>query len=144
MHIKLDNVIYNKSSIIERSLNRMIEEFYADEKLENYTHIDAMILNIERACQAAIDLSQHIVASNHLGIPQTSSESFILLNKSNIISTETMRSMVSMTGFRNIAIHEYQELEMDILRIIATKEYKSLISFCKEIGILIKVRELHM
>ena len=54
MPIKPDDVIYNKAAIIERSLRRMKEEYSADPDLTNYTHIDAMILNIERACQAAI------------------------------------------------------------------------------------------
>lgn len=139
MNIELDNVVLNKASIIERSLNRMREEFLNCPNLDNYTHIDAMILNIERACQAAIDLSQHIVSSNHLGIPQTSAESFKLLNKAQIISSETVKSMVQMTGFRNIAIHEYQELEIEVLKVIAKNEYKSLITFCKEVGVKIQV-----
>ena len=117
----------------------MREEYRADNSLENYTHIDAMILNIERACQAAIDLAQHLVAVHHLGMPQNSAESFILLEKSNLISQASTKSMVGMTGFRNVAIHEYQKLEMDILRLIAESEYKSLIEFCRELGVKIVV-----
>lgn len=139
MPISPDNVVLNKSAIIERSLRRMREEYRADSSLENYTHIDAMILNIERACQAAIDLAQHLIAVHHLGMPQNSAEAFILLEKSNFISKASTRSMVGMTGFRNVAIHEYQKLEMDILRLIAESEYKSLIEFCRELGVKIVV-----
>lgn len=56
MPIQPDNVLLNKAAIIERSLRRMREEYEANLDLDNFTHIDAMILNIERACQAAIDL----------------------------------------------------------------------------------------
>ncbi len=104
-----DNVVLNKAAIIERSLRRMKEEYAFNPALDNYTHIDAMILNIERACQAAIDLAQHLVAVHHAGMPQTSADAFILLTKSKLISEETTRSMISMTGFRNIAIHQYQD-----------------------------------
>jgi uncharacterized protein YutE (UPF0331/DUF86 family) len=134
-----DNVVLNKAAAIERSLRRMRQEYAFNPALDNYTHIDAMILNIERACQAAIDLAQHLVAENHLGVPQSSAELFILLKKAKMLSEETTRAMIAMTGFRNVAIHEYQELEMDILRAIAEKEYKSLISFCKEAGVEIRV-----
>ncbi|MCK5154363.1 MAG: DUF86 domain-containing protein, partial [Spirochaetales bacterium] len=103
--------------------------------LNNYTHIDAMILNIERACQAAIDMAQHLVAVHHAGMPQTSADAFILLKKINIISDDISKAMISMTGFRNTAIHEYQEMDMDILRAIAEKEYKSLIEYCREVGV---------
>ena len=68
MPIEPDDLCRNKSAIIERSLRRMREELTADPELTNYTHIDAMILNIERACQAAIDLALHLVAREHLGM----------------------------------------------------------------------------
>jgi len=139
MPTNIDNVILNKAGIIERSLNRMKEEFRANPKLDNYTHIDAMLLNIERACQAAIDSALHLVTAHRLGIPQTSAEAFILLQKANFISEKTSRSMVGMTGFRNVAIHEYQNLEMDILRAIVEKEYLSIVSYCQEIGIAINL-----
>ncbi|MCK5736181.1 MAG: hypothetical protein KAH21_06855, partial [Spirochaetaceae bacterium] len=70
MPIKPDNIVLNKGAIIERSLKRMREEFLINPTLDNFTHIDAMILNIERACQAAIDMAQHLVALNHYGMPQ--------------------------------------------------------------------------
>ncbi len=139
MHTEPDNVVLNKAAVIERSLRRMRQEYTFNPALDNYTHIDAMILNIERACQAAIDLAQHLVAENHLGSPQSSAELFILLKKANMMSEETVRSMIAMTGFRNVAIHEYQELKIDILHAIAEKEYKSLISFCREAGVEIRV-----
>lgn len=135
MPIKPDNVVLNKAAVIERALRRMRQEYEFNPTLDNFTHVDAMILNIERACQAAIDLAQHLVAQNHLGIPQSSAELFVLLRKANLLSAETSRAMIAMTGFRNVAIHEYQELEIDILRAIAEKEYKTLISFCREAGV---------
>lgn len=139
--MQADNVILNKSAIIERSLRRMREEYNANPQLDNFTHIDALILNLERACQAAIDLAQHLVAIKHLGMPQNSAESFHLLENSGIISSASTKSMIAMTGFRNIVIHEYQKLDMGILKQIVEKEYKSLILFCKEIGIEILVNE---
>lgn len=139
--MQADNVILNKSAIIERSLRRMREEYNANPQLDNFTHIDALILNLERACQAAIDLAQHLVAIKHLGMPQNSAESFHLLENSGIISSASTKSMIAMTGFRNIVIHEYQKLDMGILKQIVEEEYKSLILFCKEIGIEILVNE---
>ncbi len=133
-----DNVLLNKAAIIERSLKRMGEDYQQNPALDNYTHIDAMVLNIERACQAAIDAAQHIIARDHLGVPQTSAEAFDLLYKNKILGPSTSKAMIGMTGFRNVAVHEYQALDMEIVRTIATKKYRSLINFCKEIGIKIE------
>ena len=142
MPIKPDNIILNKAAIIERSLNRMKEEYSYNPQLDNYTHVDAMILNIERACQASIDLAQHLVAENHAGMPQTSADAFILLEKAKIISKDITKAMIKMTGFRNIVIHEYQEIDMNILREIAENEYKSLIEFCRELGVNLVISEV--
>lgn len=139
MPIKPDNVVLNKAAIIERSLRRMREEFHNNPNLDNFTHLDAMILNIERACQAAIDMALHLVAVNHFGMPQTSSEAYILLERAGVISADTTRSMIGMTGFRNVAIHEYQDLDMNIVRAIAEDKYTALIHLCRELGVTIVV-----
>jgi uncharacterized protein YutE (UPF0331/DUF86 family) len=80
-----DDICLNKAAIIERALRRMKEEYAADPQLKNFTHIDALILNIERACQAAIDLAMHLVTKNRLGMPQNNAEAFRLLFKAGII-----------------------------------------------------------
>lgn len=136
-----DNVVLNKAAIIERSIRRMKEEYSYNPALDNYTHIDAMVLNIERACQAAIDMAQHLVAEHHAGMPQTSADAFILLNKIKIITDNIAKDMIKMTGFRNIVIHEYQEMDMNVLRAIVKKEYKSLMEFCREIGVNLIIQE---
>ncbi len=134
-----DNVVLNKSAIIERSLRRMKEEYQNNPSLDNYTHVDAMILNIERACQAAIDMAQHLVAVHHAGMPQTSADAFLLLEKAGLLSKKSAKAMIGMTGFRNVVIREYQELELPVLKAVAIKEYTSLIDFCSEFGVSISV-----
>jgi len=42
-------------------------------------------------------------------------ESFELLSKNELIQAETARRMRNMIGFRNIAIHDYQALNLDIV-----------------------------
>ncbi len=74
-----EDVLLNKAAIIERCLRRIREEYTLCPRLNNYTHIDAITLNLERACQAAIDMAMHLLASEHLGIPQSSAHAFDLL-----------------------------------------------------------------
>lgn len=133
-----DSVLLNKAAIIERSLKRMKTEYQSDPTLTNFTHVDAMILNIERTCQAAIDAAQHIVAQHRLGIPQNSAESFFLLEQAGLVTSPTIENMIAMTGFHNIAIHEYQRLDTAVLRSFATETYQSLVDFCREIGVRVE------
>lgn len=138
MPIQLDDILLNKASIIERCIKRIREEYDSDPNLNNYTHIDAMTLNIERGCQAAIDMAMHIIAEQHLGIPQSSAEAFLKLKDNMLISQELYQNLKSMTGFRNIAIHEYQKMNHEVLHYIAQKGYRDFIDFCSALGLKIK------
>lgn len=133
-----DNVSLNKASIIERCIRRMQEEYEANPALSNFTHLDALILNIERACQAAIDLAMHIVSIEHLGIPQSSAESFKLLQQAGKIDNKLASRLIGMTGFRNIAIHQYQEIEPEVIHYIMKDGWKDFVIFCKALSIRIK------
>jgi len=97
-----------------------------------------MTLNVERACQAAIDMAMHLVAARHLGMPQSSGESFTLLEKSGLLATPLARSMRSMTGFRNVAVHQYEELDLEILRWVVTQGTVEWINYCRALGITIR------
>ncbi|WP_027370130.1 type VII toxin-antitoxin system HepT family RNase toxin [Desulfovermiculus halophilus] len=138
MPIQPDDIVWNKAAIIERCIRRMHEEYRADPDLEDYTHVDALTLNIERACQAAIDLAMHVVAKQRLGVPQSSGDAFIFLEKAGMISTQLRQSLVAMTGFRNIAIHQYQQLDSSVLHYIVEKGYQDLIAFGSALGVQIE------
>jgi len=73
-----------------------------------------------------------------LGIPQTSSDAFKLLEKAGLLHKETTKKMISMVGFRNIAVHEYQTMDMNILRTIAEHDWKSLVDYLAQLGIHIQ------
>jgi uncharacterized protein YutE (UPF0331/DUF86 family) len=113
----MDDVLLNKAAIIERCWRRIAEEYGADaSRLADFTRQDAIILNLERACQAAIDAAMHVVAREHLGVPQSSAQAFDLLRAAGRIDSRLAGRLRAMVGFRNVAIHQYQDLNIDILR----------------------------
>lgn len=132
-----DDILLNKAAIIERCVRRIRDEYSACPNLDDYTRVDAMTLNIERACQAAIDMAMHRVASDHLGIPQSSGEAFALLEKAGKLPPPIAKEMRAMCGFRNIAIHQYEELDLEILRWIAENGSAGWGRFCEALGVKI-------
>ena len=66
--------------------------------------------------QAVIDLATHVVASEGLGLSDTVKGNFKLLHDAGIISKELAAKMESMVGFRNIAMHDYQTIDKNILK----------------------------
>ena len=115
-----ETVILNKVKSIERCLKRVREDFEKHSKdfRENYTAQDAVVLNIQRACEQAIDLANHIIKSKKLGVPQNARYSFEILFENEIISEQLKINLIKMVGFKNIAIHEYQKLEIEIVEAI--------------------------
>jgi uncharacterized protein YutE (UPF0331/DUF86 family) len=132
-----DDVLLNKGAIIERCIRRIREEHAANPALDNFTHVDALTLNVERACQAAIDMAMHLVARERLGLPQSSGQAFLLLEKAGYLPTSIARAMRAMTGFRNIAVHQYEEMDADILQQVVEKGPCDWIAFCAALGVSI-------
>ncbi len=135
MPIEPSDVALNKAEIIQRCIRRIREEYAADPSLNNLTNLDALTLNVERACQACIDLAMHITAQKRLGVPQTSGDAFSLLREAGIIERKNEKQMRLMTGFRNIAIHQYQKINDDVLRYIAETGWKDIVAFCRQLGL---------
>ncbi len=134
----MNDVLLNKAGIMERCLRRIAEEYAGDPgRLANFTHQDAIILNLERACQAAIDLAMHIIAREHLGIPQSSAQAFDLLAGARKISPELAAKMRRMVGFRNVAVHQYQELKLDILHRVVETSARDFVESCAALGLRI-------
>jgi len=118
----IDDVAINKAAIIRRCLARVREEIRDDPaRLEDFTIQDSVVLNLLRACEAAIDLAMHAVAEARLGIPQSSRDAFDLLQASGRLTEASASAMKNMVGFRNIGVHAYQELSLPILEAILAR-----------------------
>lgn len=132
-----DDVLINKAATIERCVNRAREEYDKDPATfaTDYTRQDAAIFNIQRACEAALDMGQHLIRKYKLGVPQSSRDVFTLLAAAGFISTELADNLKKMVGFRNIAVHEYQRLQVPVVEMVILHRLQNFQLFC---GTLIK------
>ncbi|MEH0690935.1 DUF86 domain-containing protein [Vibrio cholerae] len=113
----MDDVILNKINIIERCLKRIADEYNDDEAelRRNYTKQDSVILNLQRLCEASIDIANRSLKLHNGPIPQSSRDSFEQLNRMGLLSAPLSSSMKKMVGLRNIAVHDYQNLNLEIV-----------------------------
>jgi len=124
------DVVLAKIAAIQKSLKRIKDVTGLDpERLDELDTQDIFVLNLQRAIQSAIDLATHVVASEGLGVPDTIRGNFVLLENAKIITKVLSKKMQSMVGFRNIAIHDYQSLDIEILKAILAKNLKDLEQF---------------
>lgn len=129
----VDDVLLSKAASIERCLQRIAEEYqgHAHELETDQTRQDAIILNLQRACEAAIDAAMHVVRVKRLGLPQESREAFRLLEDAGLLTSKLSQHMQAMVGFRNVAVHEYQKLNLEIVRAILKERLADFEEFAK-------------
>jgi uncharacterized protein YutE (UPF0331/DUF86 family) len=65
-------------------------------------------------------MGQHIIRRESLGLPQSARDVFALLAQANWMDEALAESMKRMVGFRNVAVHEYQTLQLPIMLNIIT------------------------
>ncbi|GBF35537.1 hypothetical protein DCCM_4666 [Desulfocucumis palustris] len=130
----VDDITINKSRTIERCLRRINEEYRNNpENLANITRQDSIILNIQRACEAAIDVAMHIVSERRLGIPQSSREVFDIICQAGLLDGEMAHRLKAMVGFRNIAVHDYQKINLNIVKEIIEHHLDDLTKFVEAV-----------
>lgn len=129
-----NDVILSKIEIIERCIIR-VQEVYENnpENLLDYTKQDSIILNLQRACEASIDLAMHIVSEQKLGIPKTSRGAFSLLENNGYIDSKVAKNMIAMIGFLKFAVHDYQSINLNILQSIIEKHLQDFKLYTKQI-----------
>ena len=127
----VDDVLLNKAAIIERCVRRAREEYQAAGAnfATDYTRQDAAILNLQRACEAALDIANHLTRLHKLGIPQSARSAFDLLQQGGLIPGPLAEAMKHMVGFRNIAVHDYQSLLLPITERIITQHLDEFLAF---------------
>jgi len=103
-------------------------------KNENSTITDATKHRVQIAIQAVVNIAEHIVAGLKLGKPEYAKELFSVLAKEGIISQELAAHLASAVGLRNVLVHLYREVDLEILAEAATTDLEDLRRFAKAIN----------
>ena len=130
-----DDVLLNKAATIERCVSRAKQEYHTAPETfdDDFTRQDAAILNIQRACEATLDMGQHVIREYGMGIPQSARDIFSILAQSHVIDVDLADKLQRMVGFRNISVHEYKKLEMNIVVSVINQHLVDFEFFLKEI-----------
>ena len=126
-----DDVLLKKAAIVERSVGRAREEYAAAGAgfATDFTRQDAAVMNIQRACEAAVDMANHIVRRDRLGVVSSARESFDTLVSAGFITQELAEAMKHMVGFRNLAVHDYQRLLLAVAERVIQRDLDDLLAF---------------
>ena len=84
---------------------------------------------LQIAIQAALDAASHIVSDERLGEPETNRELFERLAQGGWLTIELAETMGRMAGFRNIVVHGYAGVSLDIARDIVEHRLADFLAF---------------
>lgn len=130
-----DEILMQKLASIHRCVGQ-VRTFVAGDldRLDDQLVQDAVVLNLQRACEQAIDAASRVVSVRGLGIPGDSAEAFTLLERAGLLTDATAARMRSMVGFRNVAVHQYQQLDVAILRSVVERHLGDFDALCRELS----------
>ncbi|OGT50116.1 MAG: hypothetical protein A3E82_02255 [Gammaproteobacteria bacterium RIFCSPHIGHO2_12_FULL_38_11] len=101
--------------------------------LDSYILQNSVVLDLQRAIQITIDIAAHIVRKKALDLPRESKDLFESLYKHKIITQEMCKIMIGMVGFRNIAVHEYRTLDLNVVMNVVENHLTDFEKFIQEI-----------
>ncbi len=127
------DILIEKTNSIQNCLKQIRDTTKDDPQLETLNAQDIVVLNLQRAIQLTIDMASHIISSERLGIPKSIKETFQILEQNRYIHRDLSTKLQKMVGFKNIAVHDYQALDIDILKSIITLHLGDFQLFYQEI-----------
>ena len=65
--------------------------------------------------EVCIDIAGHIISDQRLRIPDSYADGFRILNEAEIVSDGLIPSLVKMSKFRNIIVHQYEKVDPSIV-----------------------------
>ncbi|MDU8359644.1 type VII toxin-antitoxin system HepT family RNase toxin [Pseudomonas syringae group sp. J309-1] len=126
-----DGLLVAKAEIIARCVERAWEEYRSEPAsfAMDMSRQDAAILNITRACSAALAMGEHLVRRENLGIPKSAIDVFELLHCCGWLEARLLPVMKDMVRFRYVAVHQYQTLQLPGTVAIITQHLGDFILF---------------
>jgi uncharacterized protein YutE (UPF0331/DUF86 family) len=129
------DVVLKKMDSLNRCLSRLEEKTPESLALlkDNYDLQDIVSINLERAVQLSVDIGLQLITHLNKKPPDSMAEVFDELAAEGIIESSLADHMKSAVGFRNIAVHEYEEIDWNIVHSILTQYLGDFYSYIKRV-----------
>ena len=95
---------------------------------------DVLVLNLSRAVQLCVDIASHLLAGSLQPVPATMGETFVSLASSGVIDAGLAGRLRRAVGFRNIAVHNYETIDWDIVFALAGEPLSDFEQFAAQVA----------
>jgi uncharacterized protein YutE (UPF0331/DUF86 family) len=120
-------------------------DFLEVEDLESYLNDLRTRRAVERTLQitieACLDIGQRLIAEAGFRTPNSNRDVMTVLNKEGVIPDKLLPNLVSMVGFRNVIVHNYADLNDEIVFQMKTNRLEDIDAFAAAILDYLEKRE---
>ena len=95
---------------------------------------DIVSLNLSRAVQISVDIGAHLIAGMEVTPPDTMGQTFEILAQQGVLNQELASSLKKAVGFRNIAVHSYENINWSIVHSIVKYHLADFSAFAKVVA----------
>ncbi len=129
-------VIDQKLESLRRCLQRIQDKFPVDaaELQRNFDLQDIIALNLSRAVQLTVDIGSHIISTMNMPAPETMGQTFEILAQQKVLSASVADQLKKSVGFRNIAVHNYEAINWQIVHSIVREHLQDFTEFAKAVA----------
>ena len=108
--------IYSRLERIREELRylKTYERMPYDVFVSDFEHFKTAERCLEVAIQACVDVAAHLIGRLDLRKPARSGDTFAVLAEERMIPQPLADDLARMVGFRNILVHEYLQIRLDI------------------------------
>lgn len=83
------------------------------EPAEDEDQLDAVKYRFVTAIEGCVGVAHHIIAAQGWAAPDTNADAFVGLSTNGVIAKELAAKMAKASGFRNILVHRYGDVDND-------------------------------
>jgi uncharacterized protein YutE (UPF0331/DUF86 family) len=123
------DLIAQKLAFIETCVQDLVTLARPAEIRRDVREARFVLHTLQIAIQAAIDVASHIVSDERLGEPERNRELFDRLAQHGWLSADLAATMARMAGFRNIVVHGYGGVNLEIVKDIVEHRLPDLLAF---------------
>jgi len=106
-----------KISYIRDNLNKLMQlkGLSKEDFLGDFRNVDSAKYLLQISIEAMLDISNHIIARNRWGKPETNKDCFEILSKHGVIQEKYVNTYFVMSKFRNRIVHMYFDVDNEVI-----------------------------
>ena len=96
---------------------------------------------LQMMIETCVDIAGHIISDQGFRIPKSYADTFAVLHEKSILSDHLCRSLMKMAQFRNIVVHQYDQIDAGIVVGLLQRDLKDFVAYREAIVAHIKLQK---